>query len=289
MMKSLKRFEIFILVSMVAMSGVYISRAQQSDKTEKSVTDLLSSLPTNLTFQGTAPLKYRVTSVFHNRGIGGDVKSKVLLTAEFTRSIKEDKVSFRWKDVQVAAPSDPAKPFPPGTRLDYMEGFGYPLSEGIMQEQLYRHIPDGDLKHLLKTLVWDAATLDPIFWDHFDEFQLNRDYNVSSLEDIELSMGNWGVLRMGDLRIRWTGISEMNGDLCAVLAFRSLANPVQYGAMTGTNGRSLYWGNIWVSLADKQVEQFTMIEDVFLEMPIPGKSAKHVMNLQREVTIEHVP
>lgn len=89
--------------------------------------------------------------------------------------------------------------------------------------------------------------------------------------------------------MRWTGISEVNDEVCALLLYRSLANPVQYSAAMGTNGRSLYWGNIWVSLADKQVEYFTMIEDVFLEIPMPGESAKRVMNLQREVTFERVP
>ena len=290
MMKSLIRFpELFVLVSVMATSGVPISHAQEPDKTERSVVDLLSSLPTDLAFEGTVPLKYRVTSILHNRGIGGDIRNKVQLTAEFTRSVEDGDVSCRWNNVQVAAPSDPANSFPPGTLLDYMEGFGYSLSEGIMEEHLYRHIPDGDLKHLLKTLVWDAATLEPVFWDHFDEFQLNRDYIVPGFEDITLAMGNWGVLRMKDLKMRWMGISEVNGEVCALLLYRSLANPVQYSAMMGTNGRSLYWGNIWVSLEDKQIEYFTMVEDVFLEMPIPGESAKRVMNLQREVTFEHVP
>ena len=290
MMKPLIGFpKLLFLVSVMAMSGVPFSHAQEPDKTERSVVDLLSSLPTDLAFEGTVPLKYRVTSIFYNRGIGGDIRSKVRLTAEFTRSIEDGEVSCHWNNVQVAAPSDPAKPFPPGTLLDYMEGFGYPLSEGIMGEHLYRHIPDGDLKHLLKTLVWDAATLEPIFWDHFDEFQLNQDYIVPSFDDAAIVMGNWGTLRMKDLKMRWMGISEVNDEACALLLYRSLANPVQNSAAMGTNGRSLYWGNIWVSLTDKQVEYFTMIEDVFLEMPMPGDSANRVMNLQREVTFEHVP
>lgn len=289
-MKSLIRFaKLFFLVSVMATPGVCFSHAQKADNTERSVVDLLSSLPTDLEFKGTVPLKYRVTSIFHNRGIGGDIRSKVRLTAYFTRSVEDGDVNCRWNNVQVSAPSDPADPFPLGTLLNYMEDFGYPLSEDIMSERLYRHIPNGDLKHLLKTLVWDAATLEPVFWDHFDEFQLNQDYIVPNFEDITIAMGNWGALRMRDLKMRWMGISEVNDEVCALLLYRSLANPVQYGAMTGTNGRSLYWGNIWVSLADKQVEYFTMIEDVFLEMPMPGESAKRVMNLQRETTFEHVP
>ncbi len=290
MMISLIRFpEVILLVSVMATSGVPFSHAQEHDKTEKSVVDLLSSLPTDLAFAGTVPLKYRVISILYNRGIGGDTRSKVRLTADFTRSVEDGDVNCRWNNVHVAAPSNPANPFPPGTLLDYMEGFGYPLSEDIMEEHFYRHIPDGDLKHLLKTLVWDAATLEPVFWDHFDEFQLNQDYIVPDFDDVAIVMGNWGTLRMKDLKMRWMGISEVNDEVCALLLYRSLANPVQYSAAMGTNGRSLYWGNIWVSLADKQVEYFTMIEDVFLEIPMPGESAKRVMNLQREVTFERVP
>ncbi len=124
-MKSLIRsLESFFLVSVMATSGVPFSHAQESNQTQRSVVDLLSSLPTDLAFKGTVPLEYRVTSIFHNRGIGGDIRSKVRLTADFTRSVEDGDVNCRWNNVQVSAPSDPADPFPLGTLLNYMEDFG---------------------------------------------------------------------------------------------------------------------------------------------------------------------
>ena len=260
----------------------------ESETADKSVRDLLSSLPGDLTLQDTLPAGYRVTSIFHNRGIGGDATSKVRLTAQLTRSVQDGNVHCRWNRVQVAAPADPSAPFGDATSLDYMEGFSYPISEKIMGEELYREIPNGDLKLLLKTLVWDAATLEPIFWDHFDEFRLNQDRVASGFEDAEMVMGNWGTLRMKALRMRWVGISEVNGELCALLQFRSLSNPVSHGNAMGLNGRSLYWGTICVSLEDKQVEYLTMIEDILLEIPNPGDSGKRITNLQREVTFDKI-
>ncbi|MEJ2721268.1 MAG: hypothetical protein P8181_09015 [bacterium] len=277
------------LVSTITAVGACGSCASEPGANKESAVDLLSSLPTDLQADDAVPLEYHVTSTFYNRLANGTLRSKAQITAEFTRSAEDGDVNCRWNDVRVAAPANPEDQFQPGTVLDFMEDFSYAMSEGIIGEELYSDIPDGDLKHLLKTLVWDAAMLEPVFWDHFDELRLNEDFVIPDFEDFSIAMGNWGVLRMKNLKMRWMGISKVNGETCALLGYRSLANPVQYGAMAGTNGRSLYWGSICVSLEDKQVEYATMIEDVFLEMPVPGESAPRAMNLQREVTFEHMP
>ena len=49
-------------------------------------------------------------------------------------------------------------------------------------------------------------------------------------------------------------------------------------------GRSLYWGELWISLEDKQVEYATMVEDVIFELNLTGNPQKQLLDLQRDVT-----
>jgi hypothetical protein len=47
------------------------------------------------------------------------------------------------------------------------------------------------------------------------------------------------------------------------------------------NGRSDYWGEIWVSLTTKQIEYSTLYEVVVGEMKLPGQNATQVVNVFR--------
>ena len=279
---------VFLLVSLTTIPEFLSANAQDPPDGKMSAKECLSRLPADLQIPDADSLDYHVTSTIHVRGVGGDVRSKVQLAADLSRLTKGDEVRCRWNNVRVAAPSDPSGPFSEGVLLDYMEDFSYTLSERIMHEDFYQHIPEGDLKHLLKTLIWDAATLEPVFWDYFAALKLNEDHLAGRFDKVHLKMANWGTLRMRDLKITWIGVSKMNDEPCALLQYRSFANPVESSGMN-IEGRSLYWGCIWVSLDDKQVEYLTLFEDVIMEMPVPSVPGKRITNLQREVTIERVP
>jgi hypothetical protein len=51
-------------------------------------------------------------------------------------------------------------------------------------------------------------------------------------------------------------------------------------------GRSLYWGELWISLEDKQLEYAYMIEDVIFKLKTAQSEQGNLLNLQREVTFE---
>jgi hypothetical protein len=51
-------------------------------------------------------------------------------------------------------------------------------------------------------------------------------------------------------------------------------------------GPSHYWGNIWVSLSDKQIEHATLREIVSAEMQFPGQTGKQVMSITREIEMK---
>ena len=51
-------------------------------------------------------------------------------------------------------------------------------------------------------------------------------------------------------------------------------------------GRSHYWGDIWVSLKDKQIEYATLLEDVLVEFGLPGQERKQQIGVLRKGTFE---
>ncbi|MEW6741881.1 MAG: hypothetical protein AB1486_03895 [Planctomycetota bacterium] len=289
-MKSwVKRLSHGSVVLWIVFLATATSPTQDRASGTKSVDEWLAELPAGLVARGEELQTYRVTSILHNRDLTGNVLNKLRLTAEYSRRTEDGGVHCRWSKVRLAAPPDPSKPFPEGELLDFMEGFSYVVTEEIAGEALYRKVPDENTKHLVKTLVWDAATFEPFFWDHFDQFRLNEQLTVSELEDFDVQKGDWGKLKLRDLRMAWIGISEKHDETCALIKYESFSNPVHSDTeVMNVNGRSLYWGCLWISLEDKQVEHATLNEDVFMEITSPGGGGKRMMDMQREVVFDRI-
>jgi hypothetical protein len=77
--------------------------------------------------------------------------------------------------------------------------------------------------------------------------------------------------------------------MCALIQYRAFFNKLNVSAMNiNFQGRSHYWGEIWVSLEDKQVEYATLFEDVLLEFKLPGQQTKQLVNPFREATFEKI-
>jgi hypothetical protein len=98
-----------------------------------------------------------------------------------------------------------------------------------------------------------------------------------------------GSFENKDMVLTWTGITERNGEYCAVIEFRTMNNPLEYtGEGMSMKGRSHYWGTIWVSLEDKQIEHAVLFEDVVMEMNLPGQTTKQIMDAVREISFVKV-
>lgn len=271
-----------------------VAFAQKSPSKSKSADEYLSRLPAGFKLEEKEPQKYFITSKLHNRDISGKTKNKILMTAEFTRSLDDD--SIQWNNVRIGGSADPTKPISEDMLQDYkyMEGFSYKISGdimsgNIMKEEFYKDFPNNDTRYLIKTLVWDEVMIEPAIWNNLDKLKLNEFIRVSDFEDFTVQMGDWGTIKMRDLKLKWAGISKINEKICALFYYRSFSNPVLSISSSMTiKGRSLYWGSIWVSLEGKQIEYGTLNEDVMMEMMFTGKSEKRLLNMQREVIFKKV-
>lgn len=98
-----------------------------------------------------------------------------------------------------------------------------------------------------------------------------------------------GNFHSHDTVLEWVGRSKRNGQDCALIEYRAFFNPLQIamGGMT-IQGRSDFWGEIWVSLSTKQIEYATIYEEVSGEMKLPGQDTPQLMSVFRFGTLEPI-
>ncbi len=240
----------------------------------------LNELPDDLILIEESPQSYIMTTIWHNRDIGGNATAKYIIRGKYTRGLPDRMV--RWNDVMIEIFSDPGRPESDTSRQGWMEDFSYKSPDDLVSLEMFMEFPSDESRHLLYTLVWDAILFEVYAWDYFDKLELNQTINPARMENLDIDMAGWGTIKMQNLEMKWSGISSMNGELCAIIEYESLVNPV---SSFGSKGRSCYWGEIWVSLHDKQIESGRLNEDVTMQMT--GQDGKFI-NIQREVSFEKI-
>jgi hypothetical protein len=276
------RLKTGLFISLFIISAVYPSYAQNSSSQLGESVRLSSSLPSDLMLKENVPQKYRLTTTWYNRDINGKATGKFIINGEYTRALENHLV--RWNRVNIQVFENPEASGSDTLFQEWMEGFSYRSPEDIATPDLFRNFPADESAHLLRTLIWDAVAFETFAWTFFDKLSLNKTLTPAEMDDFTVQMADWGTIRMKDLRLTWVGISEMNGETCALIHYESFMNPVR---SLGINGRSLYWGMVWVSLEDKQIEYATLNEDVTMEVVASSQSGKF-LNIQRDVEFHKI-
>jgi hypothetical protein len=241
----------------------------------------------SLKFDEKTPQRYKIKSTFYNRDMEGSIISSMQITGRVTRSIKNGEVLCEWSDVRMFSTKDTSGSFPKGKPLDYMEGFSYALSEEILTEDFYSDFPEED-RVFMKALIWDAPWIE-VAYVAIDNIEYNRTYFSTELEQKEVKVQNFALSKTKNLKLKWTGIAEKEEEICALLEFESLSNPVQSKTdVLSVRGRSCCWGSFWVSLNDHQVEHAVVNEDVIMEMSLSGNPLGEILNMQREVIFDKI-
>ncbi len=263
---------IFILLIAVLISAT----ASAQKKIDAKV---LEVLPQNLELKDELQ-KFTVTTDHFNGDIFGHFFNKMRVKGEYTRGLGNGNV--KWNNVSFAMAMQREAEFPAGAPLDYMEDFTYNLSDDMLNAEAFNNF--GDNSPFAKNLIWDMMAIEGFAWHAFDKLKLNEPYSDKDFNG-KLDLAGQGSFENKDVQITWTGISKRNGEICAVIEYRTFNNPleVDYENMD-MKGRSHYWGTIWVSLEDKQIEHAVLYEDVVMEMFLPGQTQKQIMNAVREIS-----
>lgn len=271
-----------LLVILVLTSGLM---AFSQKKTDSTVAEYLASgiLPQSLELKD-EPQKYVVTTDHFNTDIFGNFFNKMRVKGEYTRG--EEKGKAKWNNVSIAMAMTRDAEFPSGTPVVYMEDFSYNLSGDMLKPEAFATF--GENSAFTKNLIWDMMAIEGFGWSSFEKLKLNEPFADERFNG-KMDLAGQGSFENKDVQILWTGISQRNGEQCAVIEYRTFNNPLEYsGDGMSMKGRSHYWGTIWVSLIDKQIEHAVLYEDVVMEMNLPGQTSKQIMNAVREISFVKV-
>jgi len=250
----------------------------------QSLSAPLWSLPQGSTVKDNGPRTYRFTVDYSTANTRGEVILRQRITGDYTRGLAGGEVL--WKNVTQADAPGATAPFSTAQKRDFMEGFRYRNDLGsTMKPDFFKGFPPTAVME--RNLVWDTGMIEMFGQNFFDRLKLNEPYHSGSEEDIP--MPGVGTFHNRDVVLEWIGRSQRNGQECALIIYQAFFNSLDIanGGMT-LKGRSDYWGEIWVSLATKQIEYGTLHESVVADLKLAGQDTTQAVNVFRNGTFEPV-
>ena len=207
--------------------------------------------------------------------------------AHYVIGLENDSVS--WKNVSLAQITDFQQKDYNGKNLPSLNRFTYKVNEtNFLNEEFYRSIPP-EQRDLARWLVSDAIQMQGLAWYVFDSLEFNKPFIPIFLNNYDVKFKNWVTFTSRYQKLIWSGITKYNNEVCAIVKFESLYNPLKIdNNQMSIKGRSLYYGEIWISLTDKQVEYATMIEDVVMKLKSSLFPEEQLIDLQREIIFNKV-
>jgi hypothetical protein len=284
-MKTLNFKKCILFICALALSIFFISDmvSAKGNEIEKLLSE--GKLPSGLKLKDNEIQKFLITTDYFNKDIFGNFFNKQRYQGTYSRGYSDGKV--KWNNVTVATSNEEKADFPIGNPLTFMENFNYTVSPEMMKAESFPNFPPTEVD--AKNLVWDMMGFEGFAWLYFDSLRLNEYYDSHAFNG-KVPMEGVGTFENRNILLKWSGITEMNDETCAVIEFLAMDNPLDLSVDTEyfkliAKGRSHYWGTILVSLSDKQIEHVVLHEDVILDMVMPdGK--KQLANTTRLLTVE---
>jgi len=234
------------------------------------------TLPHDTAVRDNGPRTYRLTVIYNTTGPTGQIVLRQRVTGDYTRGLSDGQVE--WNNVTEENAGGDTAPFAPPQKSAYMDGFRYRGDADTLAPGFFKSFPDS--AYFERNLSWDTQMFETFARKFLDKLELNQPLHVVSEQDVNLPQ--MGTFHNRDVVLEWVGRSERNGQECALIDYRAFFNPVQIaaGGMT-MNARSDYWGEIWISLATRQIEYATLYEEVAGQMKLPSQDAPQPMNIFR--------
>jgi hypothetical protein len=211
----------FFLVAILVLTTGLMAFSQK--KSNVNVTGLLKAgtLPQNLELKDELQ-KYVVTTDHFNIDIFGNFFNKMRVKGEYTRGLENGKV--KWNNCSVAMAMTLDAEFPAGAPIGYMENFSYNVTENMLNAEAFASF--GENSPFAKNLIWDMMAIEGFGWSAWDKLKLNEPYSAKNFNG-KMDLAGQGSFENKDVRITWTGISQRNGEQCAVIEYLTMNNPIE--------------------------------------------------------------
>jgi hypothetical protein len=231
--------------------------------------------------------RLRMTALYINMDKYGNITGKIKVTGDYTRGLENGQSS--WNNVYIYTSTGAGENFDDGKRQDYMEGFKYVPSGDMLKASAFPTFPNNVESVFSRNLVWDMMAVEDFAWDYLDHLQLNENYIIEKSPGLSFEMADIGNYSHTDIQIEWSGISEIDNELCANIEYRSLNNKVDINMeQVKTKGTEQYWGNTRISLRTGQVLFGEMYSGTLQEAEVPGFKDKFVIKTVREIKVEKI-
>lgn len=244
--------------------------------------------PRDIKIQDSEIQEYDVTLKWQNLDpIKGDKLSRSAIKAKYSCGL--DSGLVRWSNVFLFNIDNFKQKLENGNRLEAFENFEYkPNFFSFASEKFYNDIAP-QYKEIATWFILDAIQMDGITYIFFDSLSFNKPFYPAILDTFSLEVENGITFKSQDAKFIWSGLTKQNNEICAIIKFESFHNPVSMD-LPGYffQGRSLYWGEIWISLSDKQFEYAKMVEDIVINLKNGSFPNGKLINMQREIVFEKV-
>jgi hypothetical protein len=252
----------------------------------KQIDKYFKIIPSDIKVQNSEIQEYDVTLKWQNlNAISGNKINCSAVKATYIVGLDNDSVS--WKNVSLAQIDDFKQTQYKGTDLLSFNDFSYKaMDTAFLSENFYKNIPI-EQRDLAKWLVSDAVQMQGLAWYVFDSLEFNKEFVPKQLKNFDVKFEDWVIFTSRYQKLIWSGISKYNNEICAIVKFESYYNPVEIdNKQMHVKGRSLYYGEMWISLIDKQVEYASMFEDVIMKLTSSMFTDEQLIDLQREIAFD---
>jgi len=169
-----------------------------------------------------------------------------------------------------------------------MENIKYIPSGEMLDARAFKDFPAGPEAVFTRNLVWDMMAIEEFAWKHTDSLRLNKIYRIPLMHE-EFSMADIGTYSHAEVQLCWTGISAIDGELCAVIEYRALDNKIEISIESiKTRGTEQYWGTVWVSLKTGLIGRAVMYGGTIQEIEVTGLDNKFLAKTIRELWVEKI-
>lgn len=250
---------------------------------ERVIKEYFNITPGDIKSQNSEVEEYDVTLKWQNLdAISGQKFNCNAVKATYIVGLENDYV--QWQDVSLAQIDDFNQTVFKGTELPSFDGFTYKaIDTAFLSEGFYKSIPL-ELQDLAKWLVSDGLQMHGLAIYMFDSLEYNKEFFPGLLENYDVKFDDWVTFTSRYQRMIWSGIGMHNDKICAIVKFDSNYNPVKIdNERMRVDGRSLYYGEMWISLTDKQLEYASMFEDVIMKLTSTMFPEEQLIDLQREI------
>jgi hypothetical protein len=153
-----------------------------------------------------------------------------------------------------------------------------------LNDEFYSNVPS-EKREWARMMTSDVPWFE-FGWFILDSLEFQKDYLPKVMDNNDITVEGAYTFSSSYLKCTWSGITLHNDEICAIVKFESLNSQlISYsGDKIAMKGRDMYYGEIWVSLSDKQIKRLVMVEDVVSE----NQFDKNLFEMQRIVTFNKI-